>query len=99
MRQFAWVVSVVALALWGCSSGPAEPVTPQAANPLVAQIVAIEGEVMTVETEAGDRFEFVIGDESVTVEHLDEHRRQKLPVKITFERKGEALVATRIDDA
>lgn len=98
MRQFAWLISVVALTLIGCRSGVVELVTPEA-NPLIARIVAIEGEVMTVETEAGDRFEFVVGDESVPIEHLDEHRQQKLPVKITFERKGKVLVATRIDDA
>ena len=89
----AAVLPLVALAACG-PGAPAEP-----PNPVEGNIVSIAGDEMTVETGEGASHVFEIGDPTVPVEHLHEHRTQRLPVRITWERRGEDLVATAIADA
>ena len=97
----AVVCSVLVATLVGCGADPASdppnPV-PDPRNPVEGIIVAIEGEDLTLETDAGDRHVFQISDPSVPVEHLDEHRTERLPVRITWRREGERLLATTIAD-
>lgn len=77
--------------------GPATP--PEPPNPVEGNIVAIEGDRLTLETVEEDQHAFRIGDPGVPVEHLHEHRRQRLPVLITWRREGDTLNATTIADA
>ena len=86
--------SVLFATLAGCGPGA----TPDPPNPVEGIIVAINSEELTLETGAGDRHVFEIADPSVPVEHLDEHRTQRLPVRITWRREGERLLATTIAD-
>ena len=88
------VCSLLVASLAGC--GPGATVDPP--NPVEGIIVAIEGEELTLETDGGDRHVFRIADPSVPVEHLDEHRSERLPVRITWRRDGERLLATTIAD-
>ena len=86
--------SVLVATLTGCGADA----TADPPNPVEGIIVAIEGEELTLETDAGDRHVFEIADPSVPVEHLDEHRTERLPVRITWRRAGERLLATTIAD-
>ena len=89
------LASLTVAALVGCGSGsPPEP-----PNPVEGNIVVIGGDDLTLETTEGESHVFGIGDPTVPVEHLHEHRVQRLPVRITWERRGEQLVATTIADA
>jgi hypothetical protein len=84
----------LAAVLVGCS-----PEVPDPPNPVVGMIVAIEGGSFTLATAEGDRYRFEIAGPSVPVAHLHEHRVQRLPVRITWRREGDRLLATRIADA
>jgi hypothetical protein len=61
--------------------------------------VRVEGDQMEVEFADGTTAEFRIADKSVTSDHLIEHMQNRWPVQVTYERSGESLTATRIDDA
>jgi hypothetical protein len=69
---------VAPLSACGSSGQPGEP-----ANPVDGTIVAIVGNELTLETVEGERHVFTIADPNVSVEHLHEHRIQRLPVRIS----------------
>lgn len=92
MRRRILAGALAAAMLAGCSSaGPA--------NPIDGLITGIEGRTLTLRTVGGDTMEFEIADPTVPVDHLRVHQGQKLPVRITWTRRGERLVATTIADA
>ena len=90
------VVCSVLVATLAAACGP--DAAPDPPNPVEGLIVAIEGEELTLETDAGDRYTFENADPSVPVEHLDEHRTERLPVRISWRREGDRLLATTIAD-
>jgi hypothetical protein len=93
------VVKVMAAPLLLVTAVACRSEAPEPPNPVEGMVVAIEGDDLTLATSEGDRYTFEIADPSVPVSHLHEHRLQRLPVRITWRREGERLLATRIADA
>lgn len=73
--------------------------SPEPPNPVDGHIVAIFDGELTLVTRDNSSYVFTIADPTVPVEHLREHQREGLPVRITWHREGDRLVATTIADA
>lgn len=95
MRGMVLVLAAAVFAA-GCSSAKKDP--PPPSNPLVGLIRSVNSETVVV-MHSEQPYSFVLGDPSVPVSHLEEHRDQKQPVSVMWEREKGRYVAVRVSDA
>ena len=93
--------------LVACGGGGGSTDTPPPAPPevtgVILEITRDEGRVASFVLLAGDsEYEIQLDPErdyGFDLEHLEEHRTTKDPVRVQTERRGEAAVALSVDDA
>lgn len=99
-QRLAVAVFASAILVSGCSTENAGPPDPD--SPVTGLITAVKGSIIEVATggeKAGRTLTFEVADPSVSMQHLDLHRSERLPVTVHFERRDNRLVATLVADA
>ena len=102
MRNVA-LVAWIALLLAACGGdGASRAASGATTSPVTGLVVALDGDTMELEVGgrlAGERVTFQVADPYLPPGHLQEHLDQRLPVRVHFERRGDVLAATVIEDA
>ncbi len=99
-QRVAVAVMALTILLSGCGSGDSED--PDPVSPVTGLITAVKDSTIEVRTGGegdGRTLTFEVADASVPMQHLEEHRSQRLPVTVHFERRENRLVATLVLDA
>lgn len=84
----------------GCRSRA--PADSDVTSPVTGLVSAVEGSTIEVRIGGeltGRTLTFEFADPTFPIEHLEEHRSQRLPVRVHFERQEDHLVATLVEDA
>lgn len=101
MRSAVLVVSTVVLC--ACSgAGSTGSADQQVTSPVTGLIVGLDGDTMVLEVGGrltGQQITFEVADPYLPPGHLQEHLDLRLPVRVQFERRGDVLAATVIEDA
>ena len=107
MRVVLALAVVAGVLLAGCGGGgdtePAEGAPTDVAG-LIVETTREDGRVagFTLETDAGMRYDIAVEDDlayGFQLEHLEQHRRDRIPVRCLLEERAGKLVALSIVDA
>ena len=98
------MIAVLIAAAVACDDGGASPPPSSPVRGVLTGVQTSPGgdaERVTLEDDDGNAYEFRVEFEAgagFPAAHLEEHRSGRLPVRISFRRDGDDLIAFRIDD-
>ena len=98
MRRAILAAGLFAILASACSSPPFIELP----NPLDGQVVTVGQQTFDVETPDGQRYRFINAnptDDAMGQTHMNLHRSDRTPVRVTWRRDGFDLVAVQITDA